>query len=82
LLPVRLTTHANDRIKEFRQHGVSIEDVVKAARSVPGRIPYSMKFRNFVASSEAVFDLVMLDNLCRRVVVSVIGKSNKKFRPV
>jgi transketolase C-terminal domain/subunit len=71
---VELSSHANRRIKDHRQCGVSERDVIGAAKSIPGHIPYSMKFRNFIGADKALFDLVLLDKSRSRLVVSVIGK--------
>ncbi len=44
-LKVIITEHAQKRLQEERQGGVTLEDIQSAAHSIPGRIPSATRFR-------------------------------------
>lgn len=71
---VIVTEHAKQRLREGRQLGVSIADVVHAAESIPGRIAGATRFRGFVSSDGSIFDIVSKDLPTGRLVITVIGK--------
>lgn len=74
LLKVIITEHAQKRLQEERQGGITPEDVSSAANSIPGRIPSATRFRGFVSWSGRSFDLVAKDTKLGRLVITVIGK--------
>jgi hypothetical protein len=74
-LKVVITEHAKQRLREDRQGGITSEDILSAAYSIPGRIPSATRFRSFVAASGRSFDLVAKDTKAGRLVITVIGKS-------
>lgn len=69
-----VTVHARQRLYEERQKGISIEDIVKAARDIPGHVPVATRFRGFFAMSGRMFDIVAKDISHGRLVITVIGK--------
>ncbi|MGB9660490.1 MAG: hypothetical protein ACPL5F_00540 [Moorellaceae bacterium] len=69
-----ITSHGRKRLKELRQEGILLEDVLSAARQLPGRIAVATRFRGFVAESGRYFDLVIKDVPAGRLVITVIGK--------
>jgi hypothetical protein len=71
---VIVTEHARQRLKEGRQIGILIQDVVNAAQSIPGKIAGATRFRGFVSSDGCVFDIVAKDLDNGRLVITVIGK--------
>ncbi|BCV24979.1 hypothetical protein [Gelria sp. Kuro-4] len=73
-LKVVITEHARQRLQQDRQGGITLEDIVSAAYSIPGRIPSATRFRSFVAASGRSFDLVAKDTRVGRLVITVIGK--------
>lgn len=74
MVPVVLTAHARKRLEDERQAGVDIGDVLRAARSLPGRLPFATRIRNLTASSGKKFDIAVVDRGGKRFVVTVIGK--------
>jgi hypothetical protein len=73
-LRVIITEHAQKRLQEDRQGGITREDIHSAANSIPGRIPSATRFRSFVSSSGRCFDVVAKDTKLGRLVITVIGK--------
>ncbi len=69
-----MTEHARTRLKEARQKGVEIPDVMSAALKVPGKVPTAARFRGFVSESGRPFDIVIKDIEVGRLVITVIGK--------
>jgi hypothetical protein len=69
-----VTVHARQRLHEERQKGILIEDIVNAAREIPGHVPVATRFRGFLALSGRVFDIVAKDIAHGRLVITVIGK--------
>lgn len=74
MLPVVLTAHARKRLGDERQAGVGVGDVLRAAKSLPGRLPFTTRIRNLTASSGKKFDIAAVDRGRKRYVVTVIGK--------
>lgn len=71
---VIVTDHVKKRLKDTRQSGILIFDIIDAAGKIPGRIPVATRFRGFVASTGRVFDIVIKDVVIGRLVITVIGK--------
>jgi hypothetical protein len=71
---VIVTDHAKKRLKDTRQGGILIADILNAAGRIPGRIPVATRFRGFIASKGRVFDIVIKDVAIGRLVITVIGK--------
>ncbi len=71
---VIVTEHAKKRLKDARQEGITMADIIAAATSIPGRVPTATRFRGFVARSGRVFDLVAKDIPGGRLVITIIGK--------
>lgn len=71
---VIVTDHVKKRLKDARQSGILISDILNAAGRIPGRIPVATRFRGFAASSGRVFDIVIKDVAIGRLVITVIGK--------
>ncbi|SMB95576.1 hypothetical protein SAMN00808754_1281 [Thermanaeromonas toyohensis ToBE] len=71
---VILTSHGRKRLKELRQEGIDISDVMSAALKIPGHIVVATRFRGFLASSGRAFDLVIKDVPAGRLVITIIGK--------
>lgn len=69
---VLFSSHANERLSEHRQSGVTKSDVIKWANRIPGKVN---KFRHRCkASSGKHFDIVIDDIDKGRLVVTIIGK--------
>jgi transketolase C-terminal domain/subunit len=71
---VIVTVHARNRLREFRQRGIRVDDIVRAAAGIPGAIPVATRFRGFRSISGRTFDLVAKDIFQGRLVITVIGK--------
>jgi len=71
---VFVTEHAQRRLREIRQHAISLSDILAAAGSIPGTVVTATRFRGFMAASGRPFDLVVKDLGDKRVVITVIGK--------
>lgn len=71
---VVITEHAKKRLRDLRQEGITTEDIIEAAKGIPGRIPTATRFRGFVAKSGRVFDIVAKDIPGGRLVITIIGK--------
>lgn len=69
-----LSRHARRRLQELRQGHLTLEDVISAAKKIPGVIPSATRFRGFVAKGGQVFDLVAKDIPAGRLVITVIGQ--------
>lgn len=73
-MKVLITQHVRKRLDEDRQQGVVIEDVIRAAQELPGRIPTATRFRGFLSENGRLFDIVAKDLETGRLVITVIGK--------
>ena len=71
---VIVTEHAVKRLREERQSGITVAEVIKAAAGIPGCIPTATRFRGFLSRSGRVFDIVAKDLKHGRLVITVIGK--------
>lgn len=71
---VIVTDHVKKRLRDTRQSGILISDIMNAAGKIPGRIPVATRFRGFVASAGRDFDIVIKDVAIGRLVITVIGK--------
>ncbi|AQS59331.1 hypothetical protein [Desulforamulus ferrireducens] len=69
-----ITEHARKRLKDLRQDKISTNDIITAARGIPGRIPTATRFRGFFAKSGRMFDIVAKDIENGRLVITIIGK--------
>ena len=72
---VLITEHSRKRLKDYRQSGISDEDLYEASLRIPGQVPVATRFRGFVARSGKVFAIVVKDIEDGRLVITVIGKS-------
>lgn len=71
---VIITEHAKKRLKDLRQEGITVADIIAAAGNIPGCIPTATRFRGFFARSGRVFDIVAKDIPGGRLVITIIGK--------
>ncbi|HEU4965095.1 MAG TPA: hypothetical protein VFV52_14805 [Bacilli bacterium] len=71
---VIVTAHAKQRLLEERQRGIRVEDIVRAARVIPGVVPVATRFRGFVSYGGRAFDIVAKDIAQGRLVITIIGK--------
>jgi hypothetical protein len=74
MMRVIVTVHAKQRLVEERQRGIAVDDIVRAARLIPGMIPVATRFRGFYSLGGRAFDIVAKDILQGRLVITVIGK--------
>lgn len=72
--PVFFTDHSLKRLGDKRQAGITQEDVIAAARSIPGTVVTNTRFKNFRSASGRLFDIVICDIRGRRVIITIIGK--------
>jgi hypothetical protein len=68
------TLHSLKRLLDGRQEGITLFDAIQAASSIPGYIPRSTRFRNFVSRSGKRFDIVLRDLPRGRMIITIIGK--------
>jgi len=71
---VIVTVHAKQRLFEERQRGIFVDDIVRAAKLIPGLVPVATRFRGFVSIGGRAFDIVAKDIAQGRLVIAVIGK--------
>jgi hypothetical protein len=71
---VIVTAHAKQRLYEERQRGIHVDDIVRAARLLPGVLPVATRFRGFISIHGRAFDIVAKDIAQGRLVITVIGK--------
>ncbi|MCX7568568.1 hypothetical protein OS242_01120 [Tumebacillus sp. DT12] len=71
---VIVTVHAKQRLFEDRQRGIFVDDIVRAAKLIPGLVPVATRFRGFVSIGGRAFDIVAKDIAQGRLVITVIGK--------
>jgi hypothetical protein len=69
-----VTVHAQRRLREERQRGIFVDDVVNAAKGIPGTVPVATRFRGFHSTNGREFDIVAKDISQGRLVITVIGK--------
>lgn len=75
MMRVFVTSHAKKRLLESRQRGISLDDITKEARKIPGKIPAATRFRGFISTNGQIYDIVTKDILNGRLVITVIGKN-------
>jgi hypothetical protein len=71
---VIITDHAKKRLKDERQTGILLRDVISASSKIPGNIPIATRFRGFISASGRLFDIVAKDISIGRLIITVIGK--------
>jgi hypothetical protein len=71
---VIITSHVKQRLREERQQGILVQDLIRGVKSIPGTIPVATRFRGFIASSGRMFDIVAKDITRGRLIITVIGK--------
>lgn len=71
---VIITSHVKQRLREHRQLGISVQDIIQQAKSIPGTVPIATRFRGFMAGGGRMFDMVVKDIAQGRLVITVIGK--------
>ncbi len=69
-----ITNHVRKRLRDDRQEGINVNDIISAATGIPGRIPAATRFRGFSAVSGRLFDFVAKDVEIGRLVITIIGK--------
>lgn len=69
-----ITEHAKKRLTDYRQTKIEIEDIILAAKKIPGRIQTATRFRGFRSKSGRFFDIVVKDTITGRIVITIIGK--------
>lgn len=79
-MKVIITRHAEKRLRELRQQDIVAGDIIKAATGIPGFISAATRFRGFLSNSGKFFDIVVKDLPGRRLVITIIGKSEIKNR--
>lgn len=76
--------HANQRLTEVRQEGVTHEDVYaacyKAKEVLYAGVPEELKLKGFLAESGRKFDMVIVDKPLENalLIVTVIGKLDSR----
>lgn len=70
---VIITEHARKRLKDGRQSGIRLPDLIRVASGIPGRVPVATRFRGNLAATGQSFDLVIKDTPIGRLVITVIG---------
>lgn len=73
-----VTKHAKKRLLDPRQRGITLEDVIRDARKIPGKIPIATRFRSFISTNGQLYDIVARDIPKGRLVITIIGKDNSK----
>lgn len=71
---VIITGHAKKRLRDNRQGSITIDDIIRAAQEIPGKIPTATRFRGFFAQSGRYFDIVAKDIPGGRLIITIIGK--------
>lgn len=71
---VIITEHARKRLRDMRQDKITGQDIINAAKGIPGRIPTATRFRGFFSKSGRLFDIVAKDIATGRLVITIIGK--------
>ncbi|WP_245983439.1 hypothetical protein [Ammoniphilus oxalaticus] len=62
------------RLREQRQQRISVQDIIRQAKSIPGTIPVATRFRGFSSHAGRTYDMVVKDIAKGRLVITVIGK--------
>lgn len=78
-MKVYITEHGRKRLKDLRQQGIEVEDVIAASLQVPGQVPVAARFRGFTARSGKIFDLVVKDIDEVRLVITIIGREGTRL---
>jgi hypothetical protein len=73
-MKIIVTVHAKQRLHEERQRGIGVDDIMRAAKQIPGNVPVATRFRGFFSVSGRTFDIVAKDIAQGRLVITVIGK--------
>lgn len=73
-MQIIITEHARKRLRNLRQDRITSNDIINAAKGIPGRIPTATRFRGFFAKSGRMFDIVAKDITNGRLVITIIGK--------
>ena len=58
---VIITSHVKQRLREHRQHSITVQDIIHQAKSIPGTIPVATRFRGFISHTGRMFDMVVKD---------------------
>lgn len=72
---VIVTQHAQKRLKEHRQSGITINDIKRDVLKIPGNISLATRFRGFISTKGKIYDIVAKDILEGRLVITIIGKN-------
>jgi hypothetical protein len=72
---VFITAHAHKRLLEARQKGITIDDIIREAKKIPGKIPSATRFRGYISTNGQMYDIVAKDIPNGRLVITVIGKN-------
>jgi hypothetical protein len=73
-MKIIVTVHAKQRLHEERQRGIRVDDIIRAAKEIPGTVPVATRFRGFYSLTGRTFDIVAKDIGQGRLVITVIGK--------
>lgn len=73
-MKIIVTVHAKQRLHEERQRGIRVDDIIRAAKEIPGTVPVATRFRGFYSLTGRTFDIVAKDIVQGRLVITVIGK--------
>lgn len=71
---ILVTAHARKRLLEVRQHGISLNDIIREAKQIPGKIPIATRFRGFVSTNGQIYDMVAKDIANGRLIITIIGR--------
>lgn len=72
-MPISFTDHANRRLKQSRQRGVTRREIERFLRSIPGKLAAPIKFTFYVRAIKCM--VVAVDRAGYRLVITVIGVS-------
>ena len=72
-LRIVFTSHAKLRLCAHRQQGITADDVIAAANSIPYYCPRAIRFRNFKSKTGKPFSIVICDSGKTRVIITIIG---------
>jgi len=74
MMRVIITSHAKKRLAESRQKGITIHDIIRESKKIPGKIPIATRFRGFISTNGQIYDIVAKDIPDGRLVITIIGK--------
>lgn len=74
-MKIIFSTHAEIRMKEHRQYGITRFDVIKAVKRLPGKAssPHGYRIKNNISKSGKKFEVVIVDKEDCRNIITVVG---------